>query len=298
MTKLTFLEAADGRTIGKTYKPKMTEGNPQVKLLNSYEYTPTTIKERFDLICEHAAKGHCMLRGELTKLLHKESRAKLTDTTKPNTTLLLDVDKLQLDNYTPSTSKLRSSHVESICERVIALLPVEMHNSSYIGHASSSMGQSQSTHVSVHIEFMLDDAINPAMLKDYVQHLNYACEDISKQLKLSENSTSIKAIMDPCVSDNSHLVYIAAPTFIDVEDPFQSPEHRFCLVEKTNEKLALTGQLATMIDSEVAAIQNKRMDQLRKLRSLKPYRPKRKDYTTKEGKIRVVINPDQFKLTV
>ena len=298
MTKLTFLEAANGKRLGKTFKEKSTDSYPKVKALNSFEYEPKTLQERYDLICEHAAKGHAMLRGDLTKLLNKEGRAKLTNKQKPNDTLLLDVDNLKLENYTPSQSKLRSTHVESICERVIAMLPVDMHNSSYIGHASSSMGRSASTHVSVHIEFLLDDAINPMVLKDYISHLNYACEDISTQLKLSDSNTSVKSIMDPCVADNSHLIYIAPPIFTGVEDPFQSPEHRFCFVEKTNEKLALTGQLALMNDGEMAAIRNKRMDQLRKLRSMKPYRPKKKDYVTKEGVMRVVINPDQFKLVV
>ena len=298
MTKLTFLEAANGKRIGKTFSATKSSSYPPVKILNSFEYNPTTLKERYDLILEHAAQGHVMIRGDLTKILAKESRKGFTDRDKPNATLLLDVDKLNLEGYTPSTSKLRSLDVERICERVIEMLPIEFKLSSYIGHASSSMGRSTSSHVSVHIEFLLDSPINPRMLKQYLTHLNYSCDAISDQLRLSETTTSVKTLIDPCVADNSHLIYIAPPTFDGVDDPFQNPEQRFCLVEKTSALLPITGQLAMMEDKSMAAIQNKRLDALRKINGQRAYRPKRKDYVTKEGKVRVVINPDQFKLTV
>ena len=298
MTKLTFLEAANGTPIGKTFSATKSSPNPKIKELNSFEYSPTTLKERYDLIVEHAAKGHVMLRGNLTKLLVKESRGGLTNKTEPNSTLMLDVDKLNLEGYVPPTSKLRSFDVERICERVIEMLPVEFSLSSYIGHASSSMGRSTSSHVSVHIEFLLDSPINPQVLKDYIRHLNFTCEKISTQLKLANTSTSTKCILDPSVASNSHLIYISPPIFNGVEDPFQSPEQRFCLVEKTNELLPITGQLATMEDKSMTAIQNKRLDALRRLATLPVYRPKRKDYVTKEGKLRVVVNPDKFKLTI
>jgi hypothetical protein len=298
MTKLTFLEAANGKRIGKEFSATKSSSYPLVKTMNSFEYEPKTIRERYELIQEHASKGHVMLRGDLTKLLAKESRRGLTDTTKPNATLMLDVDGLRLDNYIAATSKLRSSQVEMICEHIIAMLPIELQASSYIGHASSSMGRSTSAHVSMHIEFMLDTPINPKVLKEYITHLNFSCETISDQLKLSNTTTSVKCIMDPCVADNSHLIYIAPPTFNGIDDPFQSPEHRFCLVEKTNDVLYLTGPLSMMEEKSMAAIRNKRLDQLRRLNGQKIYRPKKKDYITQEGKVRVVINPDQFTLSV
>ena len=299
MTKLTFLEAANGKRIGKEFSAtKAKSSYPLVKTMNSFEYAPKTIQERYALIIEHAAKGHVMLRGDLTKILAKESRRGFTDKTKPNPTLLLDVDKLRLVNYTAPTSKLRNLDVERICERVIEMLPIEFHNSSYIGHASSSMGLSASAHVSVHIEFLLDTSISPRILKSYITHLNYACELVSEQLKLSDTTTSVKSIIDESVANNSHLIYIATPTFDGVDDPFQSPEHRFCLVEKTNNVLYLTGPLSLIEERSMAALRNKRLDQLRKLNDQPVYRPKKKDYVTKEGKVRVVINPDHCPLTV
>jgi hypothetical protein len=298
MSKLTFLEAANGKRMGKTFSTNTSISYPKVKALNSHEYEPATLQERFDLIVKHAALGHCMFRGELTKILHKESRKKLTDLTKPNPTLFLDVDNLYLEDYIPSTSKLRSSNVESICERVLAMLPIEMQRASYIGHASSSMGRSESKFISVHIEFMLDSAINPTVLKKYIEHLNYSCDGIKDNLLLSDNSTGIKCILDPCVADNTHLIYISPPVFQGIDDPFHNPEHRFCLVEKENAQLRLTGQLASMEEKSMAAIQQKTLDALRNTAGLKRYRPKKKDYMTQEGKVRVVINPDQFKLTV
>jgi len=298
MTKLTFLEAANGERLGKTFKETSTSSYPLVKTLNSFEYTPSTIQERYDLICEHAAKGHALLRGDLTKLLAKESRRGLADKTKPNLTFFLDVDNLKLEGYTPPTGKLRSNHVENICERVIELLPPWMHNVSYIGHASSSMGRAQSTYVSVHLEFVLTQAINPAVLKEYTRFLNFDSEGISNQLTLSNTNTSVKTVLDPCVADNSHLIYIAPPVFDGVDDPFQSPEHRFCLVEKADDTLNLTGHVTAIDSATMFAKQRKRLDQLRKANSLPLYRPTKKDYVTKEGKVRVVINPDKFKLDV
>ena len=63
MTKLTFLEAANGKRIGKTFSATKSSSYPPVKILNSFEYNPTTLKERYDLILEHAAQGHVMIRG-------------------------------------------------------------------------------------------------------------------------------------------------------------------------------------------------------------------------------------------
>ena len=298
MTKLTFLEAANGTHLCKTYTKKKKGKVPAVVELNSYEYQPATIQERYALMMEHAAKGHCMIRGELSKVLYKESRKGLTDKTKPNPTLFLDIDKLHLENYTASTSKLRSSDVESLCARVVSMLPIELQNVSYIGHASNSMGLSESAFISIHIEFVLDAPVNPAVLKSYISHMNFSCEDISKHLVLGDKNTDVKSIVDPAVASNSSLIFIAPPKFVGKEDPFLSPEHRFCLVEKGSDLLYLTAPLLLLNEGVIHATKTKHIDALRKIITLKPYRPKKKDYITKEGKLRVVTNPDQFKLTV
>ena len=298
MTSLTFIEAANGSRLGKTHTSTKTLGYPLVSKLNSFRYDPANITERYELIQKHAALGHAMMRGEFTKILNKESRKGLVDKAAPVSTLMLDIDKLNLKGYTPPKGKLRATHVEFICESIIAMLPIEMHDVSYIGHASASMGRVESSHVSVHIEFLLHTPVIPRMLKDYIKHLNYSCDDIASQLVLQNTSTSVKHPLDPAVANNSQLIYIAPPVFDGVDDPFSLPEQRFCLVEKVEPTLSLIGLLAATNESANFAIQQERLDKLRVASGLKKYRPKKKDYITKEGKVRVVINPDTHKLDV
>lgn len=300
MTKLTFLEASNGTRLGKTFTPNGVRSYPNVKDFTSHEYEPQSLSERFELVLKHAAKGHCLVRGDFKKLLVNESRRGQTNKHEPVDTFLLDLDGFTIEGFKYPSGKLRASHVENICEQVVQLLPPWFHNVSYIGHASSSMGRNKtSTKISVHIEFMLERPINPRMLKDYLVFLNLDVPEFKQQASLQNTRNSLKYVLDPCVASNSHLVYIAPPEFKDSEvNPFSSDKARFCLVEKDNERLDLTGHI---LADDVAAHRttaSKHLDSLRKARGLPLYRPKMKSYPTQEGKQSVVINPDRTPLEV
>lgn len=299
MTKLTFLEASNGSRLGKTFTPTSVNAYPLVKEFNSHEYEPASITERFNLIQEHAEKGHCLLRGDLKKILVNESRRGQSNKADPIDTVMLDIDGFNVEGFNFPAGKLRATHVENICEHIIQLLPPWFGTASYIGHASSSMGRSKTTRVSVHIEFMLERPINPRLLKDYISYLNISTDAFKEQLRLANTHTSIKMIIDPSVASNAHLVYIAPPEFKGGEEnPFTNNDSRFCLVEKANEKLDLTGHI---IADDVASFSNqynKHLDKLRKVQGLALYRPKTKSYPTKEGKQSVVVNPDRISLVL
>ena len=300
MTKLTFLEASNGSRLGKTFTPTSVKAYPLVTEFNSHEYEVNSLTERFALLQEHAAKGHCMLRGDLQKMLVGESRRGQTNKHDPVDTFLLDLDGFALDTFRYPSGKLRANHVESICESIVDLLPPWFHNASYIGHASSSMGRNKSSgKVSVHIEFMLARPINPRMLKDYIHYLNLDVEQLTQQLALESTSTSLKFVLDPSVADNAHLIYIAPPVFQGGEEnPFTDDAARFCLVEKNTEKLDLTGHVLAEDVSAWHGKAAKAFDSLRKALGLSLYRPKTKVYPTKEGKQSVVVNPDRTPLNM
>ena len=60
--------------------------------------------------------------------------------------------------------------------------------------------------------------------------INYKTEFLAEQIKLSANGQSLSYILDPSVADNSKLIYIAPPKFIDVQDPIKGS--RFVFVKK------------------------------------------------------------------
>ena len=85
--------------------------------------------------------------------------------------------------------------------------------------------------VSMHLFFILKDPISPTILKEWLKTLNYEIDFLSNQLKLSANGQSLSYPLDVSLAENSKLIYIAPPKFIDgVQDPITGD--RLCKVNR------------------------------------------------------------------
>ena len=230
--KITFLKA--NQPLVKEISKEGTKPYPLVKKFTSSEYeiskSQKGLKELFNYLQTAAADGACLHKGPLKSPIKNESRAFVADRLAGTDLLVLDIDGL--DYNLPA-----QINVKTLAEKVITNLPEYFQDCSYIAQASASLGVKQNT-ISLHLFFILKQTTHPKTLKEFIKMLNYEDNIFNKQLKLSANGQSLSYILDPSVADNSKLIYIAPPKFIDVQDPIKGS--RFVFVKKDNALLDLS----------------------------------------------------------
>lgn len=235
--RVTFLEATNGLRLSKQHSSiKGFTPYPLVKAVKSTTHDVAVDKQGLNdleqLIRQYASAGQCMLKGNLKRDLIDESRAGHSDKNALSNLLVLDVDGVTLTKSLLTKSKLSSIDVMMIADQIIAELPIELHDVSYIAQASSSLGL-KGDKVSLHIFMMLTVAMPPKSIKLWLQDLNYESDLFSSQLELSVNGQSLKFPMDTSVADNSKIIFIAPPTFSNQSsNPFQTDDDRIIKVDR------------------------------------------------------------------
>ena len=109
------------------------------------------------LLLENAKYGRALYKGLFTRPLTHESRRNMTDPDARTSFLVLDVDGLKIDGELKT--RYRRADVEQVAESVIAMLPEQLHDVSYVAMASSSFGLNKDE-VSVHIHFLLKSEVS------------------------------------------------------------------------------------------------------------------------------------------
>lgn len=297
--KLTFLEAANGLRLSKHFTLKNEwKPYPHVKNFNSYEHDVTTIEELHEQIIDHAEKGHCLLKGNLTKVLTNQSRAGVTDRAGTSQLLALDFDGISLkDTDQWSLRNIDQDKLANLAEQLIQTLPPELHQVSYIAQASSSIGFKSNT-LSMHVFIMLQVPMPPKTIKLWLQNTNYEQPAFQNQIELSVNGQSLKYPLDTSVADNSKLLFIAPPTFDDPEvDPFKSAEDRIVLVTKRDSSLDL-GKLVHISPQAIHEKSQKIKNKLRESSGLSKSAEKIKVMQVNYRSEDVLINPDKMSIQI
>lgn len=303
--QVTMLEAhlQDGAPMTKTYAPTGATAYPMARLFTShtYEIDPGTqgLDRLAELLQQGSDKGWAMLRGNLTEKLVRESRkGKAKD---ENTHLLvLDLDGVQLPEYdsvhalpTPFTA----FSLMSLAENAVNKLPEPLCSSSYIVQASASMGM-KGNKLSMHLFFLMPTAVSPRTLKDYLIHLNFECLVYEQQLRLTASGVALGYPVDPTMAEKSRIIYIAAPKFVGVADPFANPKDRIVKVTKANELLNLAPVLANLNTAKLAREVDSKLKDLRRINGLSPKKQKFSSIRHLGEVIDVVNNPDKMTLHV
>jgi hypothetical protein len=194
---------------------------PLVKNFTSYHHkidkSQKGFQEFFDLLKKYSQQGAALHKGLLKKKLKNESRAMMTDRAAQTELLVLDLDGIEFP-ISATKSTLSEFDIQTIAEQFITYLPPEFQNVSYIAQASASLGM-KGNKVSMHLFFLLTNAVYPKVLKEWFKTLNYEIDFLAHQLNLSANGQSIAYPLDVSLADNSKLIYIAPPKFIDIQDP-------------------------------------------------------------------------------
>ena len=297
MPLLTLLE---GHTrLGKTYKADGSiDSYPLVKKVTSFviehDLSTSGLQKRANEMRRHAHMGLAMHKGPLTRTLNRESRAGAADINAPTNTILLDIDGVEIAGITVP-EKITKADITLMADAVIRHLPAEFQNRSYIVHASSSLGL-KGNKICMHLEFFLSREITPIHLKRWLQYLNFSVNLFTNQLDLTATGTALRWKLDVSLADNTKLIYIAPPTFIDRPDPVENEEDRIFFVERQN--LVVDPIKEEDLPSPIAAKKEMQrvIDALRVERGLGPSKAKTINYRFNDQNHAVVVNPDSCNL--
>jgi len=277
--KMNFLAAADGTALTKQYTKESngtysTHPYPNVRDFNSFEYEIENLHDWLEVLKAHSELGHCFLKGELSKKLANEPRAGRTNPIQPTQTILLDLDF--------------NDGFRDIEDFLYQLDPM-FADVSYIVHHSNSAGITGPVGLRAHIGILLDHPINPAFIKNWLQHKNLTVPALSKLIKLSANGLSLKYPLDVTTCQNDKLIYIARPDCVGFDDPLE--DSRIELISKP--KGRLTDTMPFINPEVIHELASERVKELREEQGLKP-----KKARMNGGKqLQVMLNPDKAMVT-
>ena len=300
--RVTFLEATNGLRLSKQHSA--TKGftpYPHVKAVTSHRYdipiSDSGLDQFEQLLRTHGSQGHCLLKGDLKRDLIDESRAGLANRNALTNLLVLDIDGVTLSKQV-STSKLTTTDVIYLANQVIAELPQELHNVSYIAQASSSLGL-KSNKTSLHIFMFLSVAMPPKAVKLWLQDSNYESDIFSEQLELSVNGQSLKYPLDSSVADNSKLIFIAPPTFDDAKNnPFVSDQDRIAVVKRDNASFDLAALMKNISPQKCHEKSQLFKDALREKSGFKKKPTKTRLTSVDNQTEEILVNPDKMSISV
>ena len=205
---------------------------PLAKNFTSYHHklnkTEEGFAEFFELLKKYSLQGAALYKGLLKKKLKNESRAMMTDRVAQTELLVLDLDGIEFP-ISSSKSTLSQFDIQLIAEQFVTYLPPEFEDVSYVAQASASLGL-KGNKVSMHLFFFLKYPVYPKVLKEWFRTLNYEIDFLANQLALSANGQSLAYPLDVSLADNSRLIYLAPPKFIDIQDPI--PGERFVCITR------------------------------------------------------------------
>lgn len=296
--EFTFLAAASGKPMIKTFSKEETKSYPNVAMFNSYVHTVTPditgLGDFADYLRRAAFNGDCLLKGPLTAPLEDERRRGKTDKDAQTNLLVLDIDGVSLEDVT-IPRQLTADDLRGLGNEIIQLLPGEFKDVSYILQASASLGRKPDS-ISLHLYFFLDQAVHPRILKDYLTNLNLDGGFFEAQLSLTSTGLGLRYGIDRSLADNSRLIYLGTPQFIGETNPFADDEHRILLVERAT--ATVDGDAVLGVSSgSVSTRSMKVLNNLRHANGMSRKNKIRYDYVMEDGeRLAILKDPDQARM--
>jgi Family of unknown function (DUF5906) len=244
------------------------ESYPHVADFKSHKHQISVI-ERFEReLTAHAALGHCLLKGQLTKELNFESRAGSTNPNTPTEFLVIDVDGA--GKTTPD----------------VILSNLGIQDVSYVVQYSSSQGVIEKKGLSCHIFVLLDRPIVPSIIKQWLIKKNI--ESFRDLITLTRSGVALHYPIDITACQNDKLIYITPPICTPASlDKFNRP--RIQLITHTDQFFSFPDSVEPQ-----QMHQEKLINELRKAANLPP----RRTFTMKmEGTQQYMPKPDQAEVT-
>jgi len=290
---ITFLEATTGIRLSKHYADKKFTAYPNVKNVTSHLEHVTDIDSLHAAIMDHASRGHCMLKNNLKRPIVNESRKGMCDKFAPTQLLVLDFDKFPVisDSFDLQTA---------VDFALNSLSKFGLQVTDYVAQASSSF-KMRGNKFSFHVFFILSDEIDPRVMKTWLQYINLSIEEYRKSITLSENGHSLSYPLDPSVADNSKLIYIAPPTFADVQDDPFAGQHQNRIIKVTGRQYSTFDLEDYAMDAQLPAVAkmvSELKDEKREEKKLPKSKTKVKLKRLGDDSFEIMENPENMRLSI
>jgi hypothetical protein len=287
--KLTFLEAAvpltkryekgAGGTLVKTPYPFVWE-------FTSHEVVAPDLAAMHRELITHAALGHCLLKGSVSRPLVQESRAGSTDSNGLTDYIVLDLDGLP-DVFTWVDDQEIEHKVNVTLD--VFLKAIGLDDYSHIIQWSASYGI-ENARLRAHLFFAIAKHMTAPLLKQWLIQLNHEVAMLRAAMGLTKTGNSISWALDISACQNDKLIYIAPPILKGIKDPM-AKQPRIELVKRKHDALTLAAVINSSAKNK--ELTHKRLEQLREKHGL----PKRKTQYKMHGAVEVMVKPDACTIT-
>ena len=242
MSKLFFLEASVPLTKSFTMRAGelVKTPYPMTWEFTSHEHECADLKTLERLLVQHAAKGHCMIKGTLNKALVRESRAGSTDSQAQTYLLCLDLDGLPeiLETSSPGGQVLSTKLTLELFLAEMGLSDI-----SYVVQWSASYGIND-PRIRAHVAMYLDKMYAAPLLKQWLIQKNHEVPLLRNGMELTKTGNSIRWALDISACQNDKLIYIAPPVLKGIKDPM-GKQPRIQYVKHKYDTLALDSVIAS-----------------------------------------------------
>lgn len=239
--------------------------------------------------------------GPFVRQLANESRRNMVKKDAPLSKLILDIDGVSLPGLALNSTAIDKNDVEAMAEIVVSHLPEAFHDTSYVALASSSCGLKGADRANVHLHFFLSHDLTPRSASVLLQSLNLDDGFFESRISLTGSSSALNWPIDPVTSQNSRIIYIAPPTFDDVnDDPFKGVAgNRIALHEGAKDVLDVRTVMPSISD-----IEKKKRVTITNLRNIAGLPGKKNRFSSikvtgldgTESTTNVLVNPDKRKM--
>lgn len=297
--KVTFLEAhmALSKELGvwdeDTQKP-IDKQYPNAKNFKTHTTVCADIAQYHEALSNSAKEFRALIKGEVQNELPEWSDRKgLTARDTKSRLLVLDIDGLEMEYDLPA--KVTTEDIKKAAEWFVAMLPPEYHNVSYVAAASSNFARKSG--LRMHLHFMLTREMSPDVMRGIITGLNFDIGYVDARLGLTGSGRQLKLVIDPCIADNSRLVFIAPPVFGDKkDDPFTKASDRIVLVQKAFNLLDLTDAVKDYNAIKLNQRKDKRLKNVLSTLGMEYVKPKMQVVNIRGTSTRVISNPDGCQL--
>lgn len=229
---------------------------PNVYNVTSHEEQITDIADFYAAIAKHAALGHCLVKGNLTRTLVNESRAGSTVTGDSTHWICLDIDGIPATYGTPPASVTPSA--------LLSVLGIG--DVSHVLQWSASQGINGPA-LRLHIFMLLTGPVPAPILKQWLIQLNHSVPLLSDATGLTKTGNSLTWGLDITACQNDKLLYIAPPTLKGLKSPLGRVP-RISLVQRVLP--TLTFPTSTNTTKANQALTEARIHELREAAGLPP----------------------------
>lgn len=220
MPKIFWLEAAVPlvKTFEQTPTGVIVTPYPQnVANFTSHEVDIKTISDFAKELSAKQKTGWCLLKGTIKKPLKNERRAGSTTTDAPTDWVCFDLDSAPFD--TPQ------AFMEA----------VKLDDVSYTVQYSASHGLEGHVGLNCHIFVFLSRKLPAPQLKNWLMYLNINVKELRDGLRLSNTAITLSYPLDITTCQNDKLLFVCAPTFKKMKDPYLNGRVEF--IKRENDVL-------------------------------------------------------------